>query len=73
MATNLTLGEAAAALGVSVDTLRRWERDGRVTFDYFGAFTQVPGHYTVPLRLAVDAAGGYVHSGGCPSLPLAVD
>lgn len=47
--------------------------EGRVNFDYFGAFTEVPGHYTVPLRLAVDAAGGYVHSGGCPSLPLAVD
>lgn len=27
------IGTAAAALGVSVDTLRRWERDGRVTFE----------------------------------------
>jgi hypothetical protein len=47
----------------------------RVNFDYFGAFTQVPGHYTVPLTAAVDAAGGYVDSraGTCPSLPLAVD
>jgi molybdopterin-binding protein len=26
------IGTAATALGVSVDTLRRWERDGRVTF-----------------------------------------
>jgi molybdopterin-binding protein len=26
------IGTAAAALGVSVDTLRRWERAGRVTF-----------------------------------------
>jgi hypothetical protein len=49
--------------------------DERVIFDYFGAFTQVPGHYTVPLRAAVDAAGGYVdgRSGTLPSLPLAVD
>lgn len=52
--------------------------DGRVSFDYFGAFTQVPGHYTVPLRAALDAAGGYVD--GCarglvhsPHLPLAAD
>ncbi len=49
--------------------------DERVIFDYFGAFTQVPGHYTVPLRTAVDAVGGYVDGrfAGAPSLPLAVD
>jgi molybdopterin-binding protein len=28
---NLTLGEAAAALGVSADTLRRWDRDGKLS------------------------------------------
>ena len=32
----LRIGTAAAALGVSVDTLRRWERDGRVTFERRG-------------------------------------
>ncbi|WP_308221721.1 helix-turn-helix domain-containing protein [Georgenia sp. EYE_87] len=26
----LTVGQAAAILGVSTDTVRRWERDGRV-------------------------------------------
>jgi excisionase family DNA binding protein len=26
------IGAASAALGVSVDTLRRWERDGRIIF-----------------------------------------
>ena len=30
MAELLTLGEAAVALGVSVDTLRRWDRAGRL-------------------------------------------
>jgi len=30
MTTHLSLGEAAAALGVSVDTLRRWDRTGRL-------------------------------------------
>jgi molybdopterin-binding protein len=30
MARDLTLGEAATALGVSVDTLRRWDRTGRL-------------------------------------------
>ena len=29
----IRIGAAASALGVSVDTLRRWERDGRVTFE----------------------------------------
>ena len=28
---DLTLGEAARALGVSVDTLRRWDRDGKLS------------------------------------------
>ena len=28
----IRIGGAAAALGVSVDTLRRWEREGRVEF-----------------------------------------
>ena len=28
--TDLTLGEAAAAIGVSADTLRRWDRAGRL-------------------------------------------
>jgi excisionase family DNA binding protein len=27
-----TIGEAAQAIGVSIDTLRRWDREGRVEF-----------------------------------------
>src|SRR3954447_5706890 len=30
MADDLSLGEAAKALGVSLDTLRRWDRDGKL-------------------------------------------
>jgi molybdopterin-binding protein len=30
MAGDLSLGDAARALGVSVDTLRRWDRDGKL-------------------------------------------
>src|SRR5947209_1726267 len=30
MPKDVSLGEAAAALGVSVDTLRRWDRDGKL-------------------------------------------
>ena len=29
--SDLSLGEAARAIGVSVDTLRRWDRDGKLT------------------------------------------
>ena len=30
MARNYTAGEAARALGISLDTLRRWDRQGRI-------------------------------------------
>jgi molybdopterin-binding protein len=30
MATDLTMGEAAKALGVSVDTVRRWDKSGKI-------------------------------------------
>ena len=30
VSTNMTLGEAAAAIGVSADTLRRWDRSGKL-------------------------------------------
>jgi molybdopterin-binding protein len=30
VSTNLTLGEAASAIGVSADTLRRWDRAGKL-------------------------------------------
>jgi molybdopterin-binding protein len=30
MEASMTLGEAASAIGVSADTLRRWDRDGKL-------------------------------------------
>ncbi len=33
MAEYLRIGEVASAVGVSVDTLRRWEAEGRVAFE----------------------------------------
>ena len=33
MDEQIRIGQAASILGVSVDTLRRWERDGRVAFE----------------------------------------
>jgi molybdopterin-binding protein len=36
MEDGIRIGTAATALGVSIDTLRRWERSGRVTFERRG-------------------------------------
>jgi molybdopterin-binding protein len=33
----IRIGAAAQALGVSADTLRRWERDGRIVFERRGS------------------------------------
>ncbi|WP_354702219.1 hypothetical protein DSM112329_02574 [Paraconexibacter sp. AEG42_29] len=41
-ASGVQIGAAAQALGVSVDTLRRWERDGRITFDRVGNRRSLP-------------------------------
>jgi molybdopterin-binding protein len=38
----IRIGAAAQALGVSVDTLRRWERDGRVEFERRGGQRFLP-------------------------------
>jgi molybdopterin-binding protein len=37
----LRIGAAATALGVSVDTLRRWERAGRITFERRGTMRYI--------------------------------
>jgi molybdopterin-binding protein len=36
MDEGIRIGVAAQALGLSVDTLRRWERDGRIAFERRG-------------------------------------
>lgn len=40
--SGVQIGAAAQALGVSVDTLRRWERDGRIAFDRVGGRRVLP-------------------------------
>jgi molybdopterin-binding protein len=50
------IGAAATALGVSVDTLRRWERDGRVRFERVGGRrVMAPAELA---RLVGERAGG---------------
>jgi molybdopterin-binding protein len=40
----IRIGAAAAALGVSVDTMRRWERDGRIAFERRGQQRYLRAH-----------------------------
>lgn len=55
---NLTIGEAAQALGVSVDTLRRWERAGKVRFERDGARRVISAASVAELLQERRAAGG---------------
>jgi molybdopterin-binding protein len=57
MATErVRIGAAAQALGVSTDTLRRWERDGKITFERQGAQRYLPADELA--RLLRERAGG---------------
>lgn len=49
MAEFLRIGEVAQAVGVSVDTLRRWEAEGRVTFERQGGQRVLPAAQLGPL------------------------
>jgi molybdopterin-binding protein len=52
------IGAAASALGVSVDTLRRWERDGRVVFERHGGQRYLRAEELADLLRDRSAAGG---------------
>src|SRR4051795_6699767 len=52
------IGAAASALGVSVDTLRRWERDGRVAFERHGGQRFLQASDLAELLKARATAGG---------------
>jgi len=56
-AGGVRIGAAAAALGVSVDTLRRWERDGRIEFSREGGRRVMAGSELARL-LAERTEGG---------------
>lgn len=49
MAEYLRIGEVAQAVGVSVDTLRRWESEGRVTFQRQHNQRVLPAEELAPL------------------------
>lgn len=49
----LRIGEVAQAVGVSVDTLRRWEAEGRVTFERRGNQRVLPASQLPELRASL--------------------
>jgi molybdopterin-binding protein len=49
VADYLRIGEVAQAIGVSVDTLRRWEGEGRLTFERHGNQRMLPADRLAPL------------------------
>jgi molybdopterin-binding protein len=49
VAEYLRIGEVAQAVGVSVDTLRRWEADGKVVFQRQGNQRVLPVEELAPL------------------------
>lgn len=56
MATFLRIGEVAQAVGVSVDTLRRWETEGRVTFERQGNQRVLPAEGLAPLLASLSGS-----------------
>jgi molybdopterin-binding protein len=53
----IRIGAAAQAIGVSVDTLRRWERQGRVVFERRGGQRFLPAEALAELLHARGPAG----------------
>ena len=59
MAEFLRIGEVAQAVGVSVDTLRRWETAGRVTFERHGNQRVLPAEDLRPLMASLARSSGH--------------
>jgi molybdopterin-binding protein len=53
VAEYLRIGEVAQAVGVSVDTLRRWEAEGRVTFQRQANQRVLPAADLAPLLVSL--------------------
>ena len=56
MAEHLRIGEVAQAVGVSVDTLRRWESEGRVTFERHRNQRVLPVDQLAPLLASLSGS-----------------
>jgi molybdopterin-binding protein len=52
----LRIGEVAQRVGVSIDTLRRWEAEGRITFERRGNQRVLPATELAPFLTSLSAA-----------------
>jgi molybdopterin-binding protein len=68
----IRIGAAATALGVSIDTLRRWERNGRVQFERRGRQRYIHQDELARLLRERAAAGGKAARNRLPGIVLAV-
>lgn len=58
MTEYLRIGEVAQAVGVSVDTLRRWEAEGRLAFERHGNQRVLRADRLAPLLASLAGASG---------------
>jgi molybdopterin-binding protein len=72
MDDEIRIGAAATALGVSIDTLRRWERSGRVNFERRGQQRYLRADELARLLRERAAAGGGTSRNRLPGIVLAV-
>jgi molybdopterin-binding protein len=68
----IRIGAAATALGVSIDTLRRWERSGRITFERHGRQRFVTQDQLARLLRERAASGATSARNRLPGIVLAV-
>jgi molybdopterin-binding protein len=72
MEDGIRIGAAATALGVSIDTLRRWERSGRVTFERRGQQRYLLNDELARLLKERSPVGAQVTRNRLPGIVLAV-
>ena len=72
MEDGIRIGAAATALGVSIDTLRRWERAGRVTFQRRGQQRYLTQDELARLLRERSSASGGSARNRLPGIVLAV-
>lgn len=66
------IGAAATALGVSIDTLRRWERAGRVSFERRGGQRYISAAELAELLRERSARAGQAQRNRLPGVVLGV-
>ena len=72
MEDHVRIGAAATALGVSIDTLRRWERAGRVSFERRGGQRYISAAELAELLRERSGRAGQAQRNRLPGVVLGV-